>query len=336
MELEKLDYNQNLLDKYKIEAMNHSTLNTQIKLNKIRLNIYKEQLRRYDCISDDGSQIYKLLHTFFNSDVLYMLPIDYISDLIKEFFRDKFDLEKNLKKKDKNKDKKQQDDYNKEQQNEQSFENENDGDGDGDGEGDGEEEKEKDEQKILEGELEALKKSKDEYPTYKKENAPELVIFLYNKIEQIYDINTKKYILLLLLFFGLKQKDEIPSEFKKIICNIQKIYFEKNLDSGTYNYKSPITLVDNFTWNCLRQINDCSSYIFAILIDHMEHHIPEWENYLSEEEIIIETKFRLMDEDLSSTVNPFTKFTFFSILKPHLSDTLITCTIKDIINNEDN
>ena len=68
----------------------------------------------------------------------------------------------------------------------------------------------------------------------------------------------------------------------------------------------------------------------------MEHHIPEWENYLSEEEIIIETKFRLMDEDLSSTVNPFTKFTFFSILKPHLSDTLITCTIKDIINNEDN
>ena len=337
-DLEKLDYNQNLLDKYKIEAMNHSTLNTQIKLNKIRLNIYKEQLRRYDCISDDGSQIYKLLHTFFNSDVLYMLPIDYISDLIKEFFRDKFDLEKNLKKKDKNKDKKQQDDYNEEQQNEQSFENENenDGDGDGDGEGDGEEEKEKDEQKILEGELEALKKSKDEYPTYKKENAPELVIFLYNKIEQIYDINTKKYILLLLLFFGLKQKDEIPSEFKKIICNIQKIYFEKNLDSGTYNYKSPITLVDNFTWNCLRQINDCSSYIFAILIDHMEHHIPEWENYLSEEEIIIETKFRLMDEDLSSTVNPFTKFTFFSILKPHLSDTLITCTIKDIINNEDN
>ena len=35
----------------------------------------------------------------------------------------------------------------------------------------------------------------------------------------------------------------------------------------------------------------------------------------------------LLDEDLSSTVNPFTKLTFFSIIKTHLSDTLITTTI---------
>ena len=75
--------------------MNHNSLLTEIKLDKIRLNIFKEQLRRYDTISNDGSMIYKLLYIFFDNDILYMLPINYISDLIKEFFRKKFDLEKN-------------------------------------------------------------------------------------------------------------------------------------------------------------------------------------------------------------------------------------------------
>ena len=335
-DLEKLDYNQSLLDKYKIEAANHTNLINQIKLDNIRLKIYKEQLRRYDCISDDGSQIYKLFYTFFDTDVLYMLPIEYISELIKEFFRKKYDLEKNLaKKKDKSKKKSPDDDDDRidEQENDNDNDNENDNDQDNEGE---EEEKEKDEKQVLEEELNALKKSRDEYPTYKIENAPELVIFLYNKIEQIYDIITKKYILLLLLFFGLKQKDEIPPKFKKIIQNIQKIYFQHELDSKTYEYKSPITKIDDFTWSCLREINDKSSYIFAIIIDHIENHKQEWESYLDDDEVLIETKFKLLDEDLSSTVNPFTKFTFFSIVKTHLSDTIITTTIKEILYNDDN
>ena len=326
-DLEKLDYNQSLLDKYKIEAQNHTKLVTQIKLDKIRLNIYKEQLRRYNCISEDGSQIYKLFYTFFNLDVLYMLPLEFISELIKQFFRNKFDLEKNLikkygkKEKNKNEEEEKNDEQDNDDENDNENENENDGEKEQDNEGE-EEEKEKDEQKVLEEELEALKKDKSDYPTYKVENAPELVLFLYNKIEKIYDINIKKYLLLLLLFFGMKQKDEIPSEFKKILQNIQTIYFKHQLDKENFNYKSPISKIDDFTWNCLREINDNSSYIFSILIDHMENHKEQWENYLDDEEILIETKFKLLDEDLSSTVNPFTKFTFFSIIKSHLSDTL--------------
>ena len=239
------------------------------------------------------------------------------------------------KKKDKSKKKSPDDDDDRidEQENDNDNDNENDNDQDNEGE---EEEKEKDEKQVLEEELNALKKSRDEYPTYKIENAPELVIFLYNKIEQIYDIITKKYILLLLLFFGLKQKDEIPPKFKKIIQNIQKIYFQHELDSKTYEYKSPITKIDDFTWSCLREINDKSSYIFAIIIDHIENHKQEWESYLDDDEVLIETKFKLLDEDLSSTVNPFTKFTFFSIVKTHLSDTIITTTIKEILYNDDN
>ena len=336
-DLEKLDYNQSLLDKYKIEAGNHTALQNEIKVNKIKLKIYKEQLRRYNCISDDGSQIYKLFYIFFNYDILYRLPVEYFSDLIREFFRNKFDLEKNLaKKKEKNKNKQQDEDRIDEPEIENDNENENENE-DNSQENEGEEEeKEKDEKKTLEEELEALKKKKDEYPTYKIENAPELIIFLYNKIEQIYDIITKKYILLLLLFFGMKQKDEIPSQFKKIIHNIQKIYFQRELDVQNFDFKSPITKIDDFTWSCLREINDNSSYIFAIIIDHIENHKEEWEKYLEDDEVLIQTKFRLLDEDLSSTVNPFTKFAFFSIVKTHLSDTLITATINEILYNEEN
>ena len=76
---------------------------------------------------------------------------------------------------------------------------------------------EKDEQRILEEQLEKQKSIVEDIPTYNIENEPELVIFLYNKISQIYDIYKQKYLFLILLFFGLRQKEEIPSNFKKII-----------------------------------------------------------------------------------------------------------------------
>ena len=51
-----------LVANYNINNWTSIFNNDQIKLDKIRLNIYKEQLRRYNCISEDGSQIYKLFY----------------------------------------------------------------------------------------------------------------------------------------------------------------------------------------------------------------------------------------------------------------------------------
>jgi hypothetical protein len=79
----------------------------QIRNNRIRLDIYKEQLKRFECISDDGSQIYKLLHLFFNYDILYIIPIEYISDLLKEFYKTKYGTAILNKKKQKRKKKKE-------------------------------------------------------------------------------------------------------------------------------------------------------------------------------------------------------------------------------------
>ena len=341
--LDKLDYNQNLLDKYKIETTTHNTITNQIKNNNLRLCIYKEQLKRIDCISEDGSHIYKLISLFFYYDILYMIPIDYLSDLLKEFYKSKFGIMKDLTNKKKKKKMSPEDEENnyeeEEQQEEPEIEIENEPEGEGEEEGENDEEK--NEQRKLEEQLEKQKNTEDEFPTYQLENAPELMIFLYNKISQIYDIYRQKYLLLLLLFFGLKQKEEIPSNFKNIIQNISKICFNKNkelnetIDENNKN-KSPVSHINDLTWKNLKRINECSAYIFSIILDHIETHPQEWETFLDDDDILIETKFNVTDEDLSSTINPFTKFTFFSIIKPYLSDSLITTIINDIINNDEN
>ena len=343
--LDKLDYNQNLLEKYKIETTTHNTITNQIKNNKIRLSIYKEQLKRIECISEDGSYLYKLISLFFNYDVLYMLPIDYLSDLLNLFYKNKFGLMKDLIN-NKNKKKAEEDNYEDEQQEEPDNEAENEeelgpeGEGGGEGEGEGEIDQEKNEQKLLLEQLEKQKKTEDIFPTYKLDNAPELVLFLYNKISQIYDIHKQKYLLLLLLFFALKDKEEIPSNFKNIIQNVNRICFNKNTElnennQNNQNNKSPISQISDLTWKNLKQVNDCSAYIFSIILDHIENHPQEWESFLDDEDILIERKFNVLDEDLSSTINSFTKFLFFSIIKTHLSDSIITTAINDIINNEE-
>ena len=167
------------------------------------------------------------------------------------------------------------------------------------------------------------------------------MIFLYNRLSQIYDINKQKYLLLILLFFGLKQKEEIPSNFKNILQNIHRIYFNGNSedemnDENNELYKSPISHIDDYKWKCLKQINNCSSYVFSILLDHIENHPQDWDSFLEDDDLLIQRNFNVSDEDLSSTINPFTKFAFFTIVKTHLSDSLITTIIKDIMNNEEN
>ena len=331
--LDKLDFNQNLLDKYKIETSTHTAISSQIKNNKIRIEIYKEQLKRFECISKDGSQIYKLLHLFFDYDILYIIPIEYISDLLKEFYKNKFGTISANKKKPKKKEEDEEEENNIDQQEEHDNENENEKEND----------EEKDEQKLLEEQLEKQKSIEDEDPTYQVENAPELVIFLYNRISQIYDIHKQKYLLLLLLFFGLRQKEEVPSNFKNIIQNVNRIYFNNNGDENIYtenkdneNVKSPVSHINDFQWKCLKAINDVSSYVFSIILDHIEKNPQDWESFLDDDDFLIQRKFNVSDEYLSSTINPFTKFAFFSIIKTHLSDSLITTIINDIINNEDN
>ena len=133
----------------------------------------------------------------------------------------------------------------------------------------------------------------------------------------------------------MKFKEEIPANCKQIIYNVNNIFFQNNVEFNENLVSSPIKNINDRTWNALRLINDSSSYIFSIILDHIEGHPQEWDVFLEKDETLIDGNFEVFDEELSSTINPFNKFLFFSIIKPHLSDSIIKCIIKDIIKTQE-
>ena len=339
--LEKLDHNQNVLDKYKIETNTHTTITKQINNNKKRIEIFNVELDKFKIISNVCSKIYKLIMKFFYYDNFYVLPIEYICDLVKEFYRKNYgiyseEITKKIYQKKGNK--------NNEEENEEEEKEEeevppqpdpaaaNNGPQNPMTEA---EKEEKEEEKQLEKELQRQKELDEIYPCYHEDNSFDLVLFIYNKISHIYDVNKRRHLLLILLFYGMKFKEEIPSNCKQIIYNVNNIHFLNNVEMSENAVKSPISKIDDKTWNALKQINESSSYIFSIIIDHIESHQQEWDAFLEKDEILVDRDFEVLDEELASTINPFNKFLFFSIVKPHLSDSIINCILKDIIKTQE-
>ena len=334
--LEKLDHNQNILDKYKMETNTHDAISKQIKNNKKRIEIFDVELDKFKIISNVTCKIYKLLMKFFYYDNLYILPLDYFNNLIKDFYKKHYgiyseEITKNIYKKKQKKEEENEEEEEKEEEeinpeqehNEQNNEEKK------------EEDKDKEEERMLEQELIKKKDAEEMYPCFHEDDSFELVLYIYNQISQIYDISKRRHLFLILLFYGLKYKEEIPVNFKQIIYNVNRLYFHNNNTNNENMYKSPISSIDNKTWNALKKINDCSSYIFSIIIDNIETHPQEWEIFLNNEEILLDRKFEVLDEELSSTLNPFNKFLFFAIVKPNLSDSLINCILKDIIKTQE-
>ena len=335
--LDKLEHNQNILDKYIVETNTHNTILKQIKNNKKRIEIFDVELDKFKIISNVTSKIYKLLMKFFYYDNLYILPIEYFSRLIKDFYKLHFgiyfeEIKKNIYKKV---NKKEEVDESEEEKEEEEVHQEGEQNGQNPEEKK-EEDKDKEEEKQLDKDLASKKEDDEMFPRFHEEDSFELVIYIYNKISQIYDISKKRHLLLILLFYGLKYKEEIPANFKQIIYNVDNLFFNnKNLNKEEIGYKSPISCIDDKTWNAIKRINDCSSYIFSIIIDNIETHTKEWEIFLSNEEILLERNFEVLDEELSSTLNPFNKFLFFAIVKPNLSEALINVILKDIIKSQE-
>ena len=71
----------------------------------------------------------------------------------------------------------------------------------------------------------------------------ELIIFLYNKISNIYSSDKRKFLLLILLFYNMKQREEIPGNYKDLILLVDRIFFKKNIDREHYKEKSPIKYI---------------------------------------------------------------------------------------------
>ena len=314
--LEKLDNNQTQLDKYKVEITTHSTLQQKIKNDKLRLTYDLSELERYKLIIKNSCKIYKWISHFFNYDNIYMFTLEYYSNLIKEFYKNKFGIYKDKVKKRKNKNFILPD-----EEEEQEHKSE--------GEESNEEEDEEDENSEEAKEEKKIEENEEDVPTYEEEDLIEFVVYLYNKNTSLFLPNQKKNILLILLFFCLKEKEEIPPSYKRIIMLINDVFFNKNRDFEKYNEKSPIKGINDHQWNSLKEINERGNYIFSILINNMETNVSKWEEFILKDIPI----FKIFDEDVESSMNTFIRFIFFSIIKPYMSDALITYSINSILES---
>ena len=311
---EKLEHNQTLLERFKVQIQIHTDLNKKISNDRKRLNYELNELERYKLISKEGAKIYKWCFHFFEFDTIYMLTLEYISSLIKEYYKDKFGIYKDKVKKRKVFKLPEEDEEEKEKE---------------EGEPEEEEENEEENEEVVK-----KKEEEEEVPTFEKENLLEFIIFIYNKLSNIYASDKRKFLLLILLFYHLKQTEEIPSNYKDLIVLVDKIFFKKNIDREKYNEESPIKFISKDQWNALKQINEEGSYIFAIIIEHMENHIAEWENYLDDDKYLL-NNFTIFDEDVESSMNPLIRFLFFSVLKPYMSDALVSSVLHSIFKEEE-
>ena len=315
--LDKLEYNQELLEKYKIEIQNYNNIVNELeKARKILADDFSE-LFRYQSICTDSTHIYKLCSRMFPLNNLYIFPINYLSDFVKEFYKKKFGIYKELKTLEKKS---------------ISIEDVN----DSKNESLKEEELSGEENQEKEDKVPQMKKIENDIPTYNSDNSIELVIYIYNKISKIYEPNKRKLLLLILLLNAINRREDNSNLFKQLLSVTFKIYIKEEINSEKFNFKSPVSNISDKAWNTLKQINEDCSYCFSLFLDDIENHKKEWETYLENDDLLINLNFSLTNENLESCFTPLTKFVFFSILKPHLGYSLIDITIKDILANEEN
>ena len=316
--LDKLDFNQELLEKYKIEIKNYEEILSGLEKNKKILASDFSELFRYQNICTDSTQIYKWCSRSFFLNNLYIFPIDYLSDLVKEFYKQKFGLYKELKKTNKKEVNVETTDpkYESMQEEQKSIEEGHEQEG--------------------ENEEEIIKNIENDVPTYTTDNSIEYVIFIYNRISKIFEPRKKQLLLLILLLNALNNREDNTGIFKQLLYATYRVYIKGELDEEKYNFKSPLENISDKVWNSLKQISERCSFVLSIFLDDIEAHKKEWEEYLNNDEMIISVHFQYTDENLENLFTPLTKFILFSVLKPHLGTSLIDSIIQDILYSEEN
>ena len=156
----------------------------------------------------------------FSLNNLYIFSIDYFSDLVKEFYKNKFGIYKELKTTEKNENYNQiidskSESFIEEQKSEHSHH-----------EG-GER-----------GEEEGIKIIENDIPSYNTDNSIEFVIFIYNKISKIYEPTKRKLLLLILLLNALNNREDNSNLLKQLLYGTYRIVFKEQLDSEKFNFNS--------------------------------------------------------------------------------------------------
>ena len=323
---------------------------------------YKKQIiglnDNYDKISIDCSRIYKWLYRFNLFEISYKIDSNTFINYILEFFDEKFSINneinimniggssKNLNLNSTNVNRKistksiaqnkkkiieEDEDYDiNENEYEDSSEEEN--------------EKEDGNKKVgvvADQKAEVIIPVKKENYIYKSDiDAKSLIIFLYNKIKNIFvDRDIKKSLLLIFGFICINLQSLVPIRFKQIFnnCYILNQSYEKYFDENKTK-KSPIETISNQSWTILDKLNMMSGDLLGDILDNINNNKEKWNYYLNEKYNDFNNyyfyKLKLLDDDLDKRTNSLIKFIFFYTIKPEKHEFILNTFLDRIFLNE--
>ena len=167
-----------------------------------------------------------------------------------------------------------------------------------------------------------------------------LLIYLYNKLNHIFnDSELKQSLILVFAFIGVNLESKISVPFKQCFlnCNIYHNNFDECFDESEIE-NSPISNINNKQWSILKKINTNSAQLFQDIFDNIEANKEKWNKYLEDSLSDLNNNYFLNNlvlpsPELEELVNPLVKFLFFYMIKPQKREFLIQIFLKNTILN---
>ena len=327
-------------------------LNLEKKYENQKIGLYEN----YESISNDCSRIYKWLYKYYLFEISYKINSKSFIHYILEFFDEKFSVnnEVNMNKNDSPKNKmfinakkkksnkkilsnkkkiiEEDEDYEIKSSSESddeylSSENEND---------------DKNKKNGLEKTENIIPVKKEKYIYNNEKDSKSLIIFIYNKVKNIFGKKEiKTSILLILGFICVNIQNRIPLPFKTIFnnCYLFNNSFNNFFEENDIK-KSPIENISDKQWTILDKLNVVSGDLLGIILNNINNNKSKWNTYLNDNCSDLKNYFydnlKFPDEDLENNTNNLIKFIFFYTIKPEKHEFFIETFLEKNIMNEDN
>ena len=183
-----------------------------------------------------------------------------------------------------------------------------------------------------------VKKEKYIYKTEK--DAKSLIIFIYNKIKNIFlKEDLKSSLLLAFGFIYLNLLRRVPLAFKTIFYNCYLFnesyneYFEE-----TDLKKSPIENISDKQWTILDKLNIISGDLLGNILININDNKNRWNQYLNEKYQDLNNYFfnnlKFPDEALEEETNNLIKFIFFYTIKPGKHEYILETFLEKILSEK--
>ena len=367
--IDKLVNTEALNEKYKAECIIHSNCQKMIEILENKIRKQKTGLNdNYMKFCVDSSKIIKWLYKFCFFHTSYLIQRSSISKYLIEFIKEKIKIrdeiiflneyQKNLENEDDEEDSSlkksryqsklskknlneinapEQNNTEEEEENEEEMEEGNENNENNEN-NEKKEKKENDEDNINRIKINPVLKELYIYNNTK--DAKSLLIFLYNKLNQIFiDNELKQSLLLVFAFISVNLENKLPVPFKQCFlnCHLFDTNFEECFDESEIE-ESPIGNINNRQWSILKKINSNSGQLLQDIFDNIDKNKEIWNKYLEDSLSDLTNNYFLNnlifpDAELEKNVNPLIKFLFFYLIKPQKREFLIQIFLKNTLLN---